>query len=380
MEFRQVVGQNELKNKLIQNVKAGRISHAQMFLNQQGFGALPLAIAYAQYINCEDKQENDACQKCSSCLKYNKLAHPDLHFVFPINSSADVKDATCAKYMENWRQFVLSNPYGELNDWLKFIDVENKQAIINVKEGQELINKLTLKNFEAPYKVIIIWLFETVNTQAANKLLKVLEEPPEKTVFILIVNDHETLLPTILSRVQVLKLHRPSVLDISQALVERYDVSPEKAENIAHISEGDVNLSIQMLEEELDNQELLNEFRNWMLMCYKKDVLGCIDWSDKISKEGRNKQKNLLVYALSLYRKSMLLHVLDANQIVFQEHEKDFMNKFYQFVHQDNILDLVELFSEAVYHLERNANSKMMFLDMSLKIIKLILKRPQTND
>jgi DNA polymerase-3 subunit delta' len=378
MQFKDVLGQNELKNHLIEATKGGRVSHAQLFLGPKGSGKLPMAIAYAQYINCTDKLENDSCGVCSNCIKYNSLAHPDLHFVYPVNTTTRIKkEPVSDNFAGEWRSFVKETPYNSMFDWLKYIDIENKQGNISVHESQKIITKLSLKSYEAEFKVMIIWMAEQMNNQSANKLLKILEEPPEKTLFILIADDYEKLLATIISRTQLFKLEMLSEEVIQNQLMNKLSTDSSSAEIIAHSCAGDYSVALKLAKQGVDGEESLNYFRDWMLLCFKKDVVGCLSWVEEVARIGRVRQKNLLTYGIEAFRKAIVRQAVSDDFSLMLGYEKPFLTKFSSFINEVNAMELIMLFNESIHHVERNANAKIVFTDMSLKTIKLLLLKPK---
>ena len=377
MQFSKVVGQKKVIESLIQTIKDNRVSHAQLFIEQQGSGALPLAIAYSQYLCCENRSDLDSCGTCPSCLKYQKLEHPDLHCFYPVNTNPrNPKPPVFSKdFLAEWRSFVLKTPYSSLFEWLKSLDVENKQGNISAKESQEIINSLTLKSFETPYKVCIIWMVEKLHPSAANKLLKVLEEPPEKTLFILITQDYEFLLPTITSRTQVVQLDKLSNLDIAGALEKDHNLDSAVAMDYAKLSEGDYAHAVEMVNLGHNEENLMANFREWMLLCFNRDVVGLNNWVDETVSIGRVRQLNFLRYALASFRKAILLNFSNLDFVPILDHEKDFLAKFTNFVHEGNTMELINEFDLAIRHIERNVNPKIVLMDLSLKILQLLIKK-----
>lgn len=372
MRFAEVVGQDELKKHLIDSTNLGRVSHAQLFTGPKGSGKLPMAIAYAQFVNCENRSADDSCGECASCKKYQSLAHPDLHFAFPVNTTPKIKrDPVSDHFMEEWRSFLKQNPYQTLPEWLKFIDIEKKQGNISVRESQSIISKLSLKNYEAPYKVMIIWMAEVMNQASANKLLKILEEPPDKTLFLLICEDHERLLSTIISRTQQFKLKRLKEDEIAKELQSRFQLDAQKAQRVAHTSNGDFNEAIHLSQLDEDAIDTLKTFQEWMRLCFKKDVVGIFNWVDEIALKGRVAQKKLLNYAIDVFRKSIMRQAINDDFALLQEFEEAFVQKFSTYINEVNAFHFIEIFNEAIYHVERNGNPKMIFSDISIKSIKL---------
>ena len=380
MLFNQIIGQDHLKKQLQTSAQNGRIPHAQLFVGKEGSGTLPMAVAYAQFLLSHFSDNPEI-----SALKCEKLQHPDLHFSFPITTNDVVKShPTSNSFLEDWRQFVATQPYGSLFNWLHHIGVENKQGLINVEESEEIVKKLQLKSYEGGFKVMIIWMAEKMNSSAANKLLKLIEEPPEKTVFILIVEDEEQLLSTIKSRCQAMYFPDLSEQDIANSLVVNYQLSENKALNIAHQAEGNYNKALQLLQN--DSSDLVFEewFVAWVRTAFRAKgnvavVQQLIAWSDTISKTGRETQKRFLEYCLQFFRQALLFNYKSA-QLVFLETKTNFeLSKFAPFVHSSNILDIEKEISDAIYHIERNGNPKIILLDLSVRLTRFLHKKEPKN-
>lgn len=374
MQFNDIVGHSEIKNRLIASVKEGRISHAQLFLGKEGSGNLPMAIAYAQYISCIEKKENDSCGKCESCIKYEKLVHPDLHFVFPVATNKSIKkDPVSAHFINDWRTFLLENKgYAFIKDWQKKIETENKTLLIPKQESVEIIKTLSLKTYESEYKVMIIWHPERFNNSSANTLLKIIEEPPTRTLFVFVAHNTEQIIPTILSRTQLIKIDKINEHELSDFLVNQYQIENQKANKIALLSEGNYAKSIHLVENQQSDDYFYELFTNWMRMGFKGDVIGLIQFSEELSKIGREPQMQFLNYALHIFRESLIQNYGDDSLVRTSQKENQFLQKFAPFIHGANCLEIIPLFSEAIYHIERNSNPKILFLDVSLKITKLI--------
>jgi len=378
MKFSDIVGQREVIKRLIQTVEENRISHAQLFLGPQGSGNLALALAYAQYISCQDRKFDDSCGECLSCIKYQKLIHPDLHFAFPVASTREFPTEPVSNYfLPEWRESVLNNPYLNLFEFLGNLGIENKQGNISVKECQDIIKKLSLKSFESEYKVMIIWMPEKMMPVAANRLLKTLEEPPEKTLFILVTENQDQLLKTIISRTQLVKINKLKDSDIADALLDDYNgysVSPEKAATIARLADGDFNEALRMLEEDDVQHESSEFFQKWMRICYKREVPEAMNQIEEFAKFGRERQKNFFAYCLDLVRECMLLNYTGSQMVRLAGTELGFAEKFAPFINQNNIVEITEEINKASYHIERNANPKVLFLDLSFKLFVLLKK------
>jgi len=372
MNFSQIIAQQEVKERLIRSVQDSRISHAQLFLGPEGGGAFPLALAYIQYILCEKKGEHDSCGQCAPCLKVSKLSHPDVHLSFPV-ILADSK--TSDGLITEFRERVLETPYMNYRYWLDSIEGNNKNGVIGVDESAGILKKLVYKAYEAEYKFMLVWMAEHMNPQAANKLLKIIEEPPEKTVFILVAETAEDILPTILSRCQVVKVPRLSDEQVENALIERKLAVVEEARSIATLAEGNFWEAQKQITQIEENLERLDTFRQWMLFCFKKDVPGIIQFTDDLSAGGREKLKILLSYSLYMFRQSIVANYAGNELIHLRGNEREFLVKFSNFIHGGNILELTEAFDKAYYYLERNGNPKIVMFDLSLTAIKLINKQ-----
>jgi DNA polymerase III subunit delta' len=371
--FKEVIGQEEVKKSLITNVKKGRISHAQLFVSGKGTGGIPLAIAYAQYILCENRSDNDSCGECPSCKKIKQLSHPDVHFSYPFILSEPKVNSD--RFISDWRIQVLKEPYFDLDVWNEAMDAGTKKPIINVEEAINISHKIGLKSFEGGYKILILWMPEMMNPQTANKLLKLLEEPPDKTIFIFVSHNQEQLLTTIQSRMQVVKLQSLSVNEVCDYLIQNYQVQEEVAHELALLSELDVTMALQLLKNNEGGGVMINTFIEWMRLCYKRDAVEAVDWVDKIAKEfGREEQKNFLLYCLQMFRQCIIGHYSKGDLIMSTKEQKAFLTKFAPFINAQNIVPLHESLEEAIYHLDRNGNSKLVLLDVTLKVFAQIKK------
>ncbi|PLX17069.1 MAG: DNA polymerase III subunit delta [Marinilabiliales bacterium] len=375
MQFKEVVGHQNIKEKLLKTIKENRVSHAQLFLGPEGSGNLALAIAYAQFISCENKQENDSCGVCSSCLKFKKLIHPDLHFVYPVSTSKTVsKDPVSDDYISSWREAIIENPYINQNKWYQIIDVENKQGIISKNESYEILKKLNLKTFEAEYKIMIIWLPEKMNAFAANKLLKLIEEPPAKTLFLLVSENSEQILATILSRTQLIKIPKIDNNSMHNALCDIFGLAPEKAKDIVHLAYGNYFQAQNLINSTEEDNFNFEQFTLLMRLSYQRKIIEVIDWVDEIARIGREKQKNFLAYAIRLVRENFMLNIQNREIVYLTQKEMEFSEKFSQFINSENVNQLYEALNRAHADIEMNAYNKIVFLDLGLKIIKLIRK------
>lgn len=375
MQFKEVVGHKKIKEKLIHTIKENRVSHAQLFLGTEGSGNLALAIAYAQYLSCEDKQSDDSCGVCSSCKKIQKLVHPDLHFVFPVSTSKSIKkDPVSDDYIAQWREAIIESPYINQSKWYEIIDVENKQGIISKNESYEILKKLNLKTFESEYKIMIIWLPEKMNAFAANKLLKLIEEPPEKTLFLLVSENTEQILQTILSRTQLFKIPKVDNESIRKALCEKAGLSPEKANDIALLANGNYFSALNLINHAEEDNYNFDYFAQFMRLSYQRKLIEIIEWVDEISAIGREKQKSFLVYAIRLVRENFMLNIKNKGLVFLTQKELEFSEKFSQFIDQENVYQIYDELNRAHSDIEMNAYNKIVFLDLALKMIKLIKK------
>lgn len=368
MQFNQIIGQESLKAHLIRTVKENRVSHAQLFLSSEGSGALPLAVAYAQYINCLDKHENDSCGQCSSCRKYEKYIHPDLHFSYPFFASKDVRIAT--DVLDEWRNMLLESPYFNLDIWRSKLNAENKQANINIAECHDIIKKLSYKAFEAQTKVLIMWLPEFLDREG-NALLKIIEEPPANTLFILVAQNQEQILSTILSRTQLVKVPKLSDAEIEHFLLSESGLSREKAEEYSFLADGNLIEARLLLAENPDNHA--HAFTEWLRMGYGNKVPDMIRFTETLSGWGRENQKNFLRYGIHFLRECCLLLNGADDLVKLPPKPLEVAIRL-----SSNVLNpamteaLIAELETAQYHIERNANPKILFLDVSLQLVKII--------
>ena len=374
MLFKDIIGQEHIINHLKTSADNGRIPHAQLFIGKEGSGTLATAIAYAQYLLCNTNDDASACN-----IKCENLAHPDLHFAFPVATNDKVKKHPISNlFLSDWRSFVKEQPYGGLFNWFQHIGVENKQGQIGVDEAEQVVKSLKLKAYEGGYKVMVIWMAEKMHTSAANKLLKLLEEPPEKTVFILIAEDQEQIINTILSRCQVLHFPVLSESDISDALIDRNNSFPAEASKIAHQAEGNYNKALHLLKHDSNDLVFENWFVLWVRTAFKAKgnaavIQNLIEWSDTIAKSGRETQKSFLRYCLQFFRQALLFNY-NAKELVFLETQTQgfTLDKFAPFIHSGNIIEIEKEVGDALYHIERNGNAKIILLDLSIKLTRLL--------
>ena len=377
MQFKDVIGQPAIKQRLIASVRDNHVSHAQLFLGPAGSGKLPLALAYAQYILCPNRTATDSCGTCPTCQKMQKLVHPDLHFVVPTATTKKVKkDPESDLFMEEWREYVTKNQgYVDTSSWYTFLDVENKQGYMSVRDAASLLRKLSMKAYEGDYKIAIIWMAEKMRTDTANKLLKLLEEPPEKTVFLLIAEDQEELLATIKSRTALMKIPAIDLGSIEGALKERLGCGSQQAHNAAMISEGNWITACHSVQDSEEHKFFFTTFQQWMRLCFRSAYSEIIDFSSNIKTLGREKQKELLDYGLRIIRNSLLFNNNLAEIVMLPDDEKTFNSKFAPFVNPANLMQIAGLFEEAIRHIERNGNAQIIFTDVSFKMVGLLKKK-----
>lgn len=371
MRFSDIPGLTETKSILINSVKNNHIAHAQLFAGREGGANLAMALAYATFLNCKNKKEDDSCGECPSCLKADKLIHPDLHFVFPVSSTKDVagKDALSSSFMKEWRTFISTNPFGGLNEWSTIYGGENKQVNISKEESRSVINSLMLTSYEGGFKIMIIWLPEYMHVYCANAILKILEEPPKKTIIILVSNDVEALLNTIISRSQMFQIRQFEDDELKDILVGKFKADSEQAARVVPLSEGSVNEALALLENTEDDNHCM--FRDWMRYCYSKDYTQLVLWADKFQKLNKISQKSLLQYGLSMMRETLITQYQVYELSRTSGEEIAFTNKFSKALSPDKVENISILLNKSFYFLERNANAKIVFLDLSLSIAKV---------
>jgi len=372
MQFKDIIGQEDTKSRFIQTVNADRVSHAQLIVGEKGVGKLAMAIAFAQYVSCQNKQANDSCGECPSCKKYQKLVHPDLHFVFPVVKGKGGSSPVSDTYIEQWRKQVLSNPYFDLNDWYAGLGVENAQGMIYSNESNEIIKKLNLKTYESDYKIMIIWLPEKMHASCANKLLKLIEEPPNKTIFFLVSEEPNRIIQTIRSRAQMMKIPRIEKDALSLALKSEYNLSDTELTNLVRLAEGSYRKARILIKNSDENVFNFDRFVSIMRICYARNVLDLMTWSEAISAIGRERQKSFLQYCLKMIRENFILNLKQDEMIFLNGEEMNFSQRFSPFINEENVWQIADELTKAYNDIERNGNAKIIFLDLSLRWIKLL--------
>lgn len=369
MLFKEVVGQKEVKERMIHEISSDKISHAQLFLGQTGYGSFALALAYIQYLFCENRQDKDSCGVCANCQKNNNLVHPDVHFVLP---TVQVISKTSVPMLKQWREMVAKTPYFNLNDWINFTDEKGRRPIIGTEESKELLHKLSLMSYEGGYKVVVIWMAEEMNPSFANKILKTLEEPSPNTLLILVAENGDYILPTILSRTQIRKIPRLTFLEVVGYVQAKSKLPLHEIESLVARTEADVcEIHAHLIHADVEsvNRELFIEL---MRSSFKKNVVEMMDWADKIAGIGREQQKIFLEYAIHMCRQSILKNYTDDQLTRLSDEEAVFLKNFAKFITGNNIVDFMQIFSDAHYHIERNANPKILFTYITFRAMRFI--------
>lgn len=372
MYFRDIIGQEGAVAMLRSAIAEGRIPHAQLICGGEGVGKLALAIAYSRYLCCTHRNDEDACGECPSCKKFDKLAHPDLHFTFPIHKKDSNKTPLSDDFIDKWRQAVAENPYMKLSQWMDYIGTENQQGLIYTSQGDEVIRKLTLKSSEGGYKIMIVWMAEKMNAECSNKLLKMIEEPPAQTVFLLVTENPDLLLPTIQSRVQRITLRPIEEEVMARALCERFGLVDSDARQVAHASSGNWLQAMETIHLGSRSKEYIELFMTLMRKSYMRDLKGMRQWADGVAGMGREPQKNFLIYCQRMIRESFICNFHRPEINYMNTDESNFTSRFAPFVNEKNIFGIMDELSEAQRHIEQNVNAKMVFFDLALKMIMLL--------
>lgn len=378
MQFKDVVGQTDIKHQLIQMVQQNRISHTQLLLGSEGCGNLGIALAFSQYVVCENKQENDSCGECSACLKAQKLVHPDIHFTYPvIRKHKSPTPSLSADYIEEWRKKITEeHTYFNSFDWLQSIDARNKQGNITVQECHAIIKKMNLRSYESPYKIVIIWIPEYLGIEG-NTLLKMIEEPPEKTLFLFVANDQNKILSTILSRTQLTKIPSLKDEDIQNELINKFEIDADRAKQISYFANGNYNLALSILNDDaIDDQNSSPEY--FLRVCRQNSFDLFVQWAEDIAKKGREQQKNFLMYTLHFFRELLILSVSNNPNPKLLGNDLDYALENKNSFDLDQISQATKAIEKAHYHIERNANPKILFLNLTIKMRKMLAKKKVT--
>ncbi|MBC8320548.1 MAG: DNA polymerase III subunit delta' [Bacteroidetes bacterium] len=376
MQFKSIIGQQTLIDKLVTGYNENRVAHTLLLLGNEGSGALAVGIAFAQFLNCAHKINNDSCGECPSCIKYEKFAHPDLHFYFPTATNQSIKkDPKSSLFLNEWREYLSdNNAYISQNGWYEHLGIGNKQGYIRKDDANELIGRISLKAYESKFKTVIFWMVDRMNESASNKLLKTLEEPPDNTVIILIGEKYEQLLPTVRSRAQLFKVAKLTDNDIASQLIKE-GTEALVARDIALLSNGNWNLAKEILNNAEETQSNFINFRKWLRLCFQpKDYSELIKFNQEISKIGREKQKSFLNYGLEVIHNSILHNHNNGSKVKKAGEELDFSKKLSQFINEANQTDMYSALNQANYHVERNAHAGILFSDLSFTMVDLIAK------
>ena len=373
MQFAQVIGQGRVRDNLIDMVRQNRLSHALLFLGAEGSGALPMALAFAQYVVCERADGGpEACGVCPSCVRAKQMIHPDIHYSYPVIPRKPGDKPVSSDYSSEWREFIGQYPYGNAYDWLQFIGAENKQGNITAQECNEIIHKLSLKSFESGYKILILWMPEYLGNEG-NKLLKLIEEPPPDTLFLLVAENESLILPTILSRMQLVRIPLPETADIEQALADRSGLGAEQARQIAVLCGGNYHEALQLVRHADDDWQ--GVLRDWLNAVLKSGPIAQVKWIDEISKSGRERQKQFLRYFNHLLEQAVRLRYLDAAQLPIPDGEKDFALRLNKIADIGQQKAIIEELDKAAYYIERNAHAKMLFHALTIKLYHILAEK-----
>ena len=376
MYFKDVIGQDELKNQLTVTARKGLVPHARLFHGEEGTGAFQLALAYARYLNCTDRNEDDSCGRCRTCLQYNELAHPDLHFVFPMISVKKTKKEVCDDYLPEWRAFlkghITRKTFFTIDTWVTTLDADNKQAIIYSAESDRIMHKMSLRIYEAAYRVLFIWTPDRMHETCANKLLKIIEEPPAKTAILMITNHLDRILETIVSRSQLVHVGPIQAERITAVLKNQWGVPEEDARSIAHLSGGNFFKALSYLSVENDDVYFLAQFKNIMRNGWTRNIVAMKAFADEMASLGREQQKNFLTFCQRQIRENFV-NCLRAPELNYMSREEaDFARNFSPYVNERNIVDMMDEIALAEMHIAQNVNSKMVFFDLSMRITVLV--------
>lgn len=375
MKFQEVIGQGEAKQRLVKLVEEGRVPHAMLFTGPKGCGKMAMAMAFASYLLCANRHDGDSCGTCPQCIMLRKWAHPDLHFTYPVikqsGTTSDYKPVS-DDFSKEWHDLLADGPYFTIEQWLLAMGTTTQQAIMTVKEADAISHKLSLRSSQGGYKVSLIWLPERMREDTANKLLKMIEEPPSQTVFILVSENPAALLETIRSRTQLFGMQRIAIEDIELALVQKRGIDEEPAKKLARFAEGSWLKALDALDAESENREFLTDFISLNRLSFSRDVKGLAKWSQDVTKYGREKQKRMLAFFLRMTRESFMynFHIPQLTYLTTQE--ENFVKKFAPFMNENNVMEMAEVFSEAIRDIGQNANARIVFFDVALQSTKLI--------
>jgi len=367
-----VIGQQEIIDRLRKEVDEGRLPHALMLFGPAGSGKLAIALNLARYLLCEHPENGHPCGRCNSCRMSEQWAHPDLHFSFPLFKSKSTDAPISDDHITEWRDQLARSPYFTLNDWLADLKGDNQQLQIYVSESDALQRKLSLKSSQGGYRVVIIWLPEKMPPATANKLLKIIEEPPSKTHFLLISQEPDQVLGTILSRTQRIAVPPLSESVITEALVSQFGIDAKQANDIAHIAQGSYTTALQLMEEDNERREYFDLFVSLMRICYMRKVKDMRQWADSVAAIGRERQKHMLDYCQRLIRENFMYNFKRSELIYMTEGERQFAQNFARFINEKNVIPIMEELTACQIDIEQNVNAKMVFFDFAVKMIILL--------
>ena len=369
MKFSEVVGQTETCRRLLLQVKENRVAHAQLFCGAEGSGKFAIALAYASYLLCKHPDEYDICGTCPACVKTRILEHPDLHFIYPT-----IKSETCQSYFKKWKSMVERSPYFSLDTWLDEMGAEKEQPLIYTKESEIIQQKLMLHSSEGGRKVVIVWLPERMKEDASNKMLKLFEEPPKGTVFLLVSEEPEKLLPTIVSRMQRFIVPPISMDDMKSALVSHHGIDEQEAARISRQTRGNYVEALSVLQRNADEDLFYDEFVFLMRMAYMRDIKKLLEWSEQVAGWGRERQKSFIDYALRLVRENFVYNLRTPAINYMNQKESGFATKFARFINERNVIGFMQELEHAAKDISQNANSGIVLFDFAMKVIILIPK------
>ncbi len=376
MLFKEIIGQQEVKGKLLSLVREDRTPHAMMLFGPEGTGKLALAVAMTQYLACNDRQEDDSCGVCPSCIKFGKLVHPDLHFIVPVLKTGSMTAPPVSDdYAVEWREALLADFYMTESQWYESLGAENKQGIINVKESENIIRKLGFKPYESDYRMVVIWLPEKMNQPAANKLLKLIEEPPEKTLILMVSEYTNKILPTILSRTQLFHVPPISGADLREGLMKLGQADQQQIEDAVLRANGNMSIALQTLRQDDVERQHFELFTELMRLSYARDIVQINGWVERVAGMGRERQKQVIDYSLRLLRENFILHMENDSLNYMSAKESEFSRKFSPFIHEGNVHALAEAFTLAGNHIEANGNARIILMDLSIGVIRLLMQK-----
>ena len=369
MQFSVVIGQAALKEQLIREINSEKISHAKLFAGKSGHGSLAMALAYSKYLLCDNKQETDSCGSCHSCKQMSDFVHPDVHFVFPVVLANKVISNA---HLKEWREQLEESTYFDLLHWTNIIDTKERKPVIGTEESIDIHKKLSLMSYQGNYKIMIIWCADEMNPTCSNKLLKILEEPPPKTLIILVTEQPQKLLPTIQSRTQVIIIPRISQEDLSTYLCKENSIEERIAQTIAGFSDGNFIRALELIQDDESNITYRDQFMSLMRCTFKKDVIAMLDWAEDIAAVSKERQKLFVLYSLHMLRQSLVKNYIGMNTLQVSTEEAAFIDKFSPYISGNNISEFLSCFDEAYYRIERNAFAKLLFTQLCFQSMRYI--------